>query len=148
MLWNEGVHTIMKPKILTNKKALNPIPMAVLLTIAFISIGGIAVIYMSMEQRAGHAIQIQNVNFEEDRTIIYVQNIGKGNVTLNHLQIDGEEFNLSKENCSVSSEDTTIVEETKTAEITVFESYQKQINIKIVCKDGTSYEADFEPPRS
>lgn len=139
---------MIKPKILANKRGLNPLPMAVLLTIAFISIGGIALIYLSVEQRAGHAIQIQTVNFEETKTTIYVQNTGKGTVTLSSLHIDDEEFALSEENCTVSSEDTTTVEETKTAKITVFEQYQKRINIKIVCKDGTSIEVDIEPPRS
>ncbi len=139
---------MVKPKILANKRGLHPLPLIVLLIIAFIAIGGIALIYLNVEQRAGHAIQIQSVNFEETKTTIYVQNTGKGTVTLSSLHIDDEEFVLSKENCTVSSEDTTIVEETKTAKITVFEQYQKRINIKIVCEDGTSIEADFEPPKS
>lgn len=139
---------MVKPKILANKRGLHPLPLIVLLIIALIAIGGIALIYLNVEQRAGHAIQIQSVNFEETKTTIYVQNTGKGTVTLSSLHIDDKEFALSKENCTVSSEDTTIVEETKTAKITVFEQYQKRINIKIVCEDGTSIEADFEPPKS
>lgn len=139
---------MVKPKVLANKRGLHPLPLAVFVIIAFIAIGGIAYIYLNVEQRAGHAIQIQNVNFEETKTTIYVQNTGKGTVTLSSLHIDNKEFVLSKENCTVSSEDTTSVEETKTAKITVFEQYQKRINIKIVCKDGTSIEADIEPPKS
>jgi hypothetical protein len=139
---------MVKPKVLANKRGLHPLPFAVMLIIAFIAIGGIAYIYLNVEQRAGHAIQIQNVNFEETKTTIYVQNTGKGTVTLSSLHIDNEEFALSEENCTVSSEDTTTVEETKTAKITVFEQYQKRINIKIVCKDGTSIKADFEPHTS
>jgi hypothetical protein len=139
---------MVKPKVLANKRGLHPLPLAVLLIIAFIAIGGIAYIYLNVEQRAGHAIQIQSVSFEETKTTIYVQNTGKGTVTLSSLHIDDEEFALSKENCTVSSEGTTAVEETKTAKITVFGQYQKRINIKIVCKDGTSIEADFEPPKS
>lgn len=139
---------MVKPKILANKRGLHPLPLIVLLIIAFIAIGGIALIYLNVEQRAGHAIQIQSVNFEETKTTIYVQNTGKGTVTLSSLHIDDKEFALSKENCTVSSEDTTTVEETKTAKITVFEQYQKRINIKILCKDGTSIEADVEPPKS
>jgi glutamine amidotransferase-like uncharacterized protein len=139
---------MVKPKIFANKKGLHPLPLAVMLIIAFIAIGGIAYICLNVEQRAGHAIQIQSVNFEETKTTIYVQNTGKGAVILSSIHIDDEEFVLSKENCTVSSEDTTTVEETKTAKITVFEQYQKRINIKIVCKDGTSIKADFEPPKS
>lgn len=139
---------MIEPKILANKKGLHPLPFIVLLIIAFIAIGCIAYIYLNVEQRAGHAIQIQNVNFEETKTTIYVQNTGKGAVTLSSLHIDDEEFTLSKENCTISSEDTTTLEETKTAKITVFEQYQKRINIKIVCKDGTSIEVDIAPPKS
>ena len=139
---------MVKPKVLANKRGLHPLPLIVLLIIAFIAVGGIAYIYLNVEQRAGHAIQIQSVSFEETKTTIYVQNTGKGTVTLSSLHIDDEEFVLSKENCTVSSEGTTTVEETKTATITVFGQYQKRINIKIVCKDGTSIEADFEPPKS
>jgi hypothetical protein len=139
---------MVKPKILANKRGLHPLPLVVMLIIAFIAIGGIAYIYLNVQQRAGHAIQIQSVNFEETKTTIYVQNTGKGAVTLSSLHIDDEEFVLSKENCTVSSEDTITVEETKTAKITVFEQYQKRINIKIVCKDGTSIKAEFEPPKS
>jgi hypothetical protein len=139
---------MVKPKIVANKKGLHPLPLMVLLIIALIAIGGIAYIYLNVEQRAGHAINIQNVNFGETKTTIYVQNTGKGAVTLSALHIDDEEFVLSKENCTVSSEATTTVEETKTAEITVFEQYQKRVTIKIVCKDGMFIEADAEPPRS
>ncbi|MGD9131804.1 MAG: hypothetical protein PVH73_09575 [Candidatus Bathyarchaeota archaeon] len=139
---------MVKPKILTNKRGLHPLTLIVLLIIAFIAVGGIAYIYLNLEQRAGHAIQIQSVNFEETKTAIYVQNTGKGAVTLSSLHIDDKEFALSEENCTVSSEDTTTVEETKTAKITVFEQYQNRINIKIVCKDGTSIEVDVEPPNS
>ena len=139
---------MVKPTILANKRGLHPLPLTVMLIIAFIAIGGIAYIYLNVEQRAGHAIQIQNVNFEETKTTIYVQNTGKGPVTLSSLHIDDEEFALSKENCTVSSEATTTIEETKTAKITVFKQYQNRINIKIVCEDGTSIEVDVEPPKS
>jgi hypothetical protein len=137
-----------KAKILADKRGLHPLPLIVLLIIAFIAVGGIAYICLNVEQRAGHAIQIQSVNFEETRTTIYIQNTGKGTVTLSSIHIDDRKFALSKENCTVSSEGTTTVEETKTAKITVSEQYQSRINIKIVCEDGTSIEADFEPPRS
>ena len=139
---------MVKPRILANKKGLHPLPLIVLLIIAFIAIGGIAYIYQNVEQRAGHAIQIQTVNFAETKTTIYVQNTGKGAVTLSSLHIDDKEFALSQENCIVSSEATSTIEETKTAKITVFEQYQKRVTIKIVCKDGTSIEADAEPPKS
>jgi hypothetical protein len=137
-----------KPKIWTNKKALNPLAIAIFLIVVLVSIVGIAIVYLSIEQRAGHAIQIQNVNFEETKTTIYVQNTGKGTVTLHSIQIDSDEFTISKENCTVSSEETTTVKETQTAKITINEGYQKQIRIKIICEDGTSIEEYDEPPKS
>ena len=139
---------MVKLKIWTNKKGLNPIAIAIFIVVVLVSIGFMGFIYLNIEQRAGHAIQIQNVNFGESTTTIYVQNIGTGTVTLYSLQIDGDEFRISEENCTVSSEGTTTVKETQTAKITVNESYQKQIRIKIVCEDGTSIEEHEEPPKS
>ena len=139
---------MIKPKFWTNKKGLNPITIAIFIAIVLVSIGGIVFIYSNIEQRAGHAIRIQNVNFEETKTTIYVQNTGKGTVTLYSIRIDNKELMLSEENCIVSSEKTTTVKETQTAKITINESYQKTIHIKIVCEDGTSIEEDEEPPKS
>ena len=45
----------------------------------------------------------------------------------------------------MASHETTIVEDTQTAEITINQKYQGKIHIKVVCKDGTSNEADWKP---
>ena len=139
---------MISPKILANGKGFSPITTIILIAIIFIAIGGISIILVNVEERAGHAIQIQNVNFEESLTTIYVQNTGKGTVILNSLHIDDDEFTLTEENCTVSSEETTTVKETKTAKITITERYQKKIHVKVVCEDGTFIEADEEPPKS
>ena len=134
-----------KLKIRLNKKGINPIITILLLAILLISIGGIILTWMSLQERAGHAVQIQSVRFEESTITIYVQNTGKGTVILDSLYIDNDKFILSKENCVVASEETTTVKETQTAEITITRGYQNEICIKVICKDGTYNEADWEP---
>jgi len=134
-----------KLKIRLNRKGINPIITILLLAILLISIGGIIFIWISLEERAGHAVQIQSVRFEESMITIYVQNTGKGTVILDSVYIDNDKFILSKENCRVASEETTTVKETQTAEITITRGYQNEMRIKVICKDGTYNEADWEP---
>jgi archaellum component FlaG (FlaF/FlaG flagellin family) len=98
-----------------------------------------------LEERTGHVIQIQSVKFEETKTKIYVQNTGKGAVILDLAIVDGETVEISKQNCLVSSYETTTVNETQTAEITINQNYGKKIRIKVVCVDGISYESDWSP---
>ncbi|MCK4252386.1 hypothetical protein KAX97_13135 [candidate division WOR-3 bacterium] len=134
-----------KLKIRLNRKGINPIITILLLAIPLIAIGGIILTWMSLQERAGHAVQIQSVRFEESTITIYVQNTGKGTVILDSLYIDNDKFILSKENCVVASEETTTVKETQTAEITINRGYQNEICIKVICKDGTYNEADWKP---
>jgi len=136
---------MIKHKIRPNRKGINPIITLLLLIILLISIGGIILTWMSLEERAGHALQIQSVRFEESEITIYVQNTGKGTVILDSLYIDNDKFRLSEENCIVASEETTTVKETQTAEITITRGYQKEIHIKVICQDGTYNEADWKP---
>jgi hypothetical protein len=136
---------MIKLKIRANRKGINPIITLILLVILLISMGGIILTWMSLEERAGHVVQIQNVRFEESAITIYVQNTGKGTVILDSLYIDNDKFTLSEENCIVASEETTTVKETQTAEITITRGYQKEIHIKVICKDGTYNEANWEP---
>lgn len=134
-----------KRKIQANKKAVNPIITVIIIVILLISIGGIILTWMSLEERAGHAIQIQSVSFEESQITVYVQNTGKGTVILDSLYLDNDQFILSEEDCTVASEETTTVKETQTAEITINRGYQKEIHIKVICRDGTYHEADWKP---
>jgi len=134
-----------KLKIRLNRKGINPIITILLLAIPLIYIGGIILTWMSLQERAGHAVQIQSVRFEESTITIYVQNTGKGTVILDSLYIDNDKFILSKENCVVASEETTTVKESQTAEISINRGYQNEICIKVICKDGTYNEADWKP---
>ena len=131
--------------IFLNRKGINPIIVVIVLVIIFIAMGGIVFIWMSLEERAGHAIQIQNVKFEETKTRIYVQNTGKGTVIIDSALINEKRFVISKQNCIVASQETATVEESQTAEITINQGYQRKIHIKVICKDGTFNEADWKP---
>lgn len=127
------------------KMGINPVATVVLLVTILLGIGVIIHLWMTMEARAGRAIQIQSVKFEEPRTRIYVQNVGRGTVTIDSVQINDEKINIYTTNCTVASEETTTIREGQTAEVTINRSYQEKVHIKVVCKDGTSYEADWKP---
>jgi hypothetical protein len=89
-----------------------------------------------LETRTGHTIQIQNVNFKETETTIYVQNTGKGTVVLDSVFIDNIKFVLSEQNCKVGSQTTTTLQESQTATITINQAYQEEVIIRVVCVDG------------
>jgi type II secretory pathway pseudopilin PulG len=133
------------PNIFLNRKGINPLIIVIVLVIILIAMGGIVFTWMSLKERAGHAIQIQNVKFEETKTKIYVQNTGKGTVIIDSALINEERFVISKQNCIVTSQETATVEESQTAEITINQGYQRKIHIKVICKDGTVNEADWKP---
>jgi archaellum component FlaG (FlaF/FlaG flagellin family) len=100
---------------------------------------------MSMEDRAGHAIQIANIGFGETTTTIYVQNVGEGSLHLDSMAIDEDAFIITASNCTVASQPTTTLEAGRTAAITVNRGYSQKIHIKVVCKDGTFIEGDWTP---
>ena len=128
-----------------NRKGINPLIIVMVLFFLLIAVGGIIFIWSNLGERTGHVIQIQSVKFEETKTKIYVQNTGKGAVILALVIVDDETVEISKQNCLVSSYETTTVNETQTAEITINQNYGKKIRIKVVCVDGISYESDWSP---
>ena len=128
-----------------SKTGLNPISMAILIIGVLLVIAGIAYFWTTLQDKAGHAIQIQSVSFQASETKIYVQNIGKGNLNLKTVEIDGEDFSVDSTNCIVASEKTVTIAEGLTAEITLNRSYQAEIHIKVICEDGTFYELDKKP---
>ena len=133
-------------KILKNKRAVNPIIIVILLIIALAVTGGILLLWQSLENRAGHIIEIQNVNFQETQTTVYVQNTGKGAVTLDSIFMNSNKFILSEQNCKVGSQATTTLQESQTATITLNHSYQEEVTIRVVCTDGTSNKVTEKPP--
>ena len=60
-----------------NKTAIHPASMAILIIALLILVAGVAYVWMTMQNRAGHAIQIQSVTFQLSITKIHVQNIAK-----------------------------------------------------------------------
>jgi len=99
-------------------------------------------------QRAGNAIQIQSVKFGASETVIYVQNVGKGTVTIESAYINQLEFNVNSTNCIVGSQKTNTVMEGQTAQITVNRAFEGTIKVRVTCSDGTFHEGEFEKERT
>jgi paraquat-inducible protein B len=130
---------------LKSKRGLHPASIVIFLVAALLLLAGTVYIWTTIQNRAGHSIQIQSVSLQATRTRIYVQNTGVGTVTIGSVQIDNDQFNISADNCTVESENTTTLNETSTAVITVDHSYQGAIHVKVACVDGTSHELDYKP---
>lgn len=127
------------------KRGIHPAAIAIIIGAALLIVVGIVYLWMTMEARAGHAIWIQNVEFKESSTLIYVQNVGEGTVTVVLVHIDAEKFNIYPSNCTIASEETTTIMEGQTAEITVNHAYREKVHIKVICTDGTSHEGYWKP---
>jgi len=136
---------LQKEKITHNNKALHPATTAILLIAIIITIAGIVYIWTGIQNKAGHAIQIQSVTFQQTTTIIYVQNTGQGTVNIKTVQINNEQYPINPANCTVASENTTTIQQGATAQITITHAYIDTVHIKAICQDGTSYEADCKP---
>ena len=128
------------------KLGIHPINTAILIIIVVIVIVVLVYFYFLIEGRAGHAIQIQNVKFEKSKTLIYVQNIGKGSVIVDLVYFDEKKFEISEENCTVNLIKTNLILERQTCEIIVNEGYVEKVYIRVVCRDGTLYEGNWQPP--
>jgi hypothetical protein len=105
-------------------------------------------IWQTLQNNAGHSIQIQSISYQPTTTKIFVQNTGVGSVTIASVQINDQQFSVSATNCVVGLEKTAILTETSTAEITIDRSYQGPIHVKVTCKDGTFNELDYKPPET
>jgi predicted 3-demethylubiquinone-9 3-methyltransferase (glyoxalase superfamily) len=134
-----------KTRLTSSKAGLHPIATAILLITILLTIAGITYIYLTVQNNAGTAIQIQSVSFQPDATKIYVQNIGKGQVNIRTVQIDNNQFDINSANCMVASEHTTTIDEGITAEITINNTYQNTVHIKVICREGAFYESDYKP---
>lgn len=110
-------------------------------------VGAMVIIYIwsNTVQRTGHAVQIQSVAFVGNQTYVYVQNTGEGRVILEAVHLGDLRLVVRGENCTVDGDNTNIVDESDTAAIYINRGFVDKILIKIVCTDGTFYEAYFEP---
>jgi len=136
---------LQKVKISQNKKALHLAATAILLVAVIITIAGIVFIWTTLQNRAGHVIQIQSVTFQPTTTKIYVQNTGQGTVNIKTVQINNEQHPINPANCTVASENTTTIKQSLTAQITINNQYTDTVHIKVICEDGTAYESDYKP---
>jgi len=128
------------------KKGIHSVTVAILLITLIVVTAGVIYLWMMVEKSAGNSIYIQSiVSSEGSKTKIYVQNIGNGTVTIDSVQINGTNFKIYPSNCTVISEETTIIEEGQTAEITINQAYKEEVHISVVCKDGTFHELDWRP---
>lgn len=128
-----------------NRKGISPITTVALLLVTLLIIGGIIYMWMSIQNRAGNAIQIQSIAKDQNKTIIYVQNIGNGVVTIDSVQINALTFSIQTANCTVASQETTTVTQGQTAMITINQAYNEEVHIRVICKDGTFYERVWQP---
>lgn len=128
-----------------SRRGIHPITTAILLMIILLIIIGIIYIWIAIQNRAGNAIFIQSVRFEQTKTIIYVQNIGNGTVIIDSVQVNTLTFSIHTTNCTVASQETTTITQGQTAMITIEESYSERAHIRVVCKDGTFNEGDWQP---
>jgi len=136
---------LQKQKITHNNKAIHLAATAILLIAIVITIAGIVYIWTEIQNKAGHAIQIQSVTFQQTTTIIYVQNTGQGTVNIKTVQINTEQYPINPANCTVASENTTTIKQGSTATITINNSYKNTVHLKVICEDGTAYESDYKP---
>ena len=127
------------------KRGIHPAATAILLITILITIAGITYIWMSIGERAGHAIQIASIGFGETKTTIYVQNVGEGSLSLDSVYMDDKRLFITSSNCTVASQQTTTIEEGRTAEIMVNRGYGHKVHIKVICSDGTFIEGDWTP---
>lgn len=100
-------------------------------------------IWINMSGRAGQAIQIQSVDFTDSETVIYVQNVGQGTVTMNTIYIDQQQFNVDSSNCIVNNIQTNTVLEGQTAAVTIDQAYQGTIHVKAIAS-GVIVEGDWK----
>lgn len=124
-------------------KGLHPLTAVIFLFAILLVLTGIISLWTTMKERAGHAIQIQGVTFEESRTGIYVQNVGKGTVVIESVHINDEKINVYSINYEEPSPIT--IKAGQTVEIIINNAYKEKVKIKITCRDGTFIEAEWEP---
>lgn len=134
-------------KIRKNVKAISPV-ISVLLMIAVAVVASLVAYawvmgYMNFQTaKTGQAIQIQATNVDKDNDlIVYVQNVGTGNVKLSTVYINGTMIQSPLFDPSAS------VDEGLTTKVTVVGNYNSddKMVIKIVTLDGVSMEYTRNP---
>jgi ABC-type uncharacterized transport system ATPase subunit len=131
---------------LREKRGLNTLSLIIFLVTLVLLTVGIVYIWKTVQFNAGHSLQIASISLQPANMRIFVQNTGLGSMTIISVQIDGELFSVSAADCVVGSENTNILDESLTAEITINRVYQGPIHVRVTCEDGTFNELDYKPP--
>jgi len=132
-------------KLLKSRKGIAPFTLIAFLVCMVAAVVFSAYLWENVVVRVGNAIQIQHVLFKSSETIIYVQNVGEGPVTLANVYIDDEKFDVNDGNCVVNHQKTNIIPKGNTAGITIVRAYTNEIHVQVVCLDGTGHESDYKP---
>jgi hypothetical protein len=127
------------------ERGIHPVSVAIILIALLLAVAGVTSIWLSMGARAGLAIQIVNIRFDETTTTLHVLNVGEGALALDSVYLGATRFLITSSNCTVASQPATRMEKGQTAEITVMQGYQQQVHIRVVCHNGTFIEGDWTP---
>ena len=132
----------------SDKKAISPV-LAVLLMVAIvvaaslITYSWVGSYIVSTTGRAGHAIQIQSVDWTKNKknlteVTVYIQNVGEGTVTFTDAYVDGEK--IKEKGFGTISEG-----ETATVILKCHKAYSngQKIHIKIVSEIGIFAEGTY-----
>ncbi len=115
---------------------------AVAVAAALITYAWVMTYLESTTSRAGHAIQIQSVAFnnatDPDEATVYTQNVGDGAVTISDSYVDGTLFGIDDELLAEGSTIGVVVEGTYVS--------GGEYKFKVVCKDGTFTSGTYTMP--
>ena len=132
----------------SDKKAISPV-LAVLLMVALaviaalITYSWVGSYIVSTTGRAGHAIQIQSIDWTKTNpnlteVTVYIQNVGMGSVTFTDAYVDGEKIKEKGFGTISEGETATVILKCHKA----FSNGQK-IHIKIVSEIGIFAEGTY-----
>ncbi len=114
---------------------------AVAVAAALITYAWVMTYLESTTSRAGHAIQIQSVAFTDTTVKVYAQNVGDGTIVMTDIYLDGalKDGDFVADPPAVLPAPAGTTQEGHTTTITVTQSFTsaQEVDIKVVCDDGT-----------
>ncbi len=112
---------------------------AVAVAAALVTYAWVMTYLSSTTSRAGHAIQIQSVEWiDSDSVTVYAQNVGDGTIILTDLYLDGAlvDSDIPDVGESIPEGATASITYTLDPVVATFSNGQ-DVHIKVVCEDGT-----------
>ena len=142
-------------KILRDRKAVSPV-ISVLLMVsiavvaALITYTWVTGFVGTTTVKAGHALQIQSVNYSAGEIGVFVQNVGDGDLTLiSSIFVNGTAYSVEWKDASTGDDLTNnLLAEGAIAyaKVEVGWAGGNEHTIRVVCKDGTFTEGKFIAP--